>query len=425
MPNPDQAAIDRMNYLASQATQESSMFSALSKQGYGGADAPSGIDNPESIKLAIGKAVALIVCHYAVKYKESTKEIAISKMLLPVQALYFSVGGETDPNIIRGIVYSFIKKAGKWDELTKSGGFGDNSIFGRKVVQLKTGVTGGGNDEQRNIFAETVLALFVARWASGENNALNALYVYGRVFNYLNTYFRSFGDDADPNNPILNVDEPTFRWLQNDSHTNLFLEIENSSDKKSPHNYTMFGYEDLNDAFKEPVDPQLMKDAEIQAYKLRGELHYDEWWWYNVPYCEDKHVPVKNPQGKVTGYNNIGPINFPCIDESKNIVPITGTLFERTFIEAPPVSGTYNQTTVNFITAKTQEDYPSNAYFGDYTESVETYLSVGDNKYITMSSAPYTATKAGSYISDISSYEPYYFINNHEGNAGKPWPAWG
>ena len=136
MPNPDQAAIDRMNYLASQATQESSMFSALSKQGYGGTDAPSGIDNPESIKLAIGKAVALIVCHYAVKYKESTKEIAISKMLLPVQALYFSVGGETDPNIIRGIVYSFIKKAGKWDELTKSGGFGDNSIFGLSLIHI-------------------------------------------------------------------------------------------------------------------------------------------------------------------------------------------------------------------------------------------------------------------------------------------------
>ena len=443
MPNPHQPAIDRMNYLASQGLQESSMFAALAQEGYGGEDAPVGIDNPESYERAKGRAIALIACHFAVKYSEAPKETAIQKMLLPLQAIFFAFGGvprgggeagseadASDPtgagagttsNAIKGLIYSFIKKSGKWDTLKSSGGFGDGSIFGKKIEKLKSGVIGGDNDERRYVFAVSVLAAFVARWAVGETKVLNNLYTYSRVFNYLNIYYRQYGDDASPGMGILSIDEPTLRWLQHDDHTNLFLEIQNESDKTSPHRYTMFGFEDLTEIFKEPVDPQLMKDAELQAYTLRGEIHYDEWWWYNTPYCEDKYIPVTNPGGKVTGYNNIGPTSFPCIDQANNVVPITGTLFERTFIEAPPVSGRYDGVSTAFITAKTREDYPVDAWFGD-TSDIETYVSEGDNRFIT---ATKVGNSFGSYLADVSQYEPYYFIDQHEANAGNGFPGWG
>ena len=158
MPNPNQPAVDRMRYLASRATQESSMFAALSQEGYGGEDAPVGVDNPESGGKAKGKAVALIACHFAVKYNEYPQNAAIEKMLLPLQAIFFAFGGlpsggmdeadRTDPtnplyvegfgvpvgnSAIKGMIEGFIKKAGTWDALKSSGGFGDGSIFGKRL----------------------------------------------------------------------------------------------------------------------------------------------------------------------------------------------------------------------------------------------------------------------------------------------------
>jgi hypothetical protein len=436
MPNPNQPAIDRMHHLASSATQESSMFAALSQEGYGGEDVPPGVDNPESLGKAKGKAIALIACHFAVKYNEYPQEAAIEKMLLPLQAVMFAFGGlgsltgrsqmkifgdSGDPNVVKGMIQTFIKKSGTWDKLKNSGGFGDGSIFGKKIEKLKSGVIGGDSDEKRYVFAVAVLAAFVARWTAGETKALNNLYTYSRVFNYLNIYYRQYGDDASPGMGALSIDEPTLRWLQHDDHTNLFLEIQNESDKTSPHGYTMFGFEDLTEIFQEPIDPQLMKDAELQSYTLRGELHYDEWWWHNTPYCEDKHIPVTNSDGKVTGYNNIGPVSFPCIDQANNIVPITGTLFERTFVESPPVAGTYDGANTAFITAKTREDYPADAWFGD-SSHIETYISEGDNRFITSVKG---GGSWGSYLSDVSQYEPYYFIDSHEAGAGNSFPGWG
>jgi len=425
-------AYDRMQYLLKQ-TQEggalgpnSSAYSALAQEGYGGAEQSSNLeDDPTSLKRILGYAASLTLGHYATTLgKKMEMNEVHHKAWVAFAAVYHAVARATDTQVIKEAMWlASMKPSNSWDNLVNSEGLSSSSAFGLRVSAVEGFIEGGHGEELERAFAVALVSIFAARFAVGENlKPIGCMAAYGAVFNWFNLRRRYLLPDNDENAPLMGLGTGGLERLMSDNYAPVFREINILSPQTAKARSTMFGFEDLTEVFQSPVDNQLEKDAELQVYKIEGEIHYDEWWWYNTPSCEDVEVPIENPQGKVTGYMNIGPISFPCVDESKNVTPITGTAFKRTFVEAPPVSGTYDKVNSEYIQGKTKYFYPTQDYGGDLTYGLEDYYEPADCRWITTMGR--VGSAANHVITDSSNYEPYYFINNLENGEGSPFPGW-
>lgn len=430
-------AVDRMKYLAGLQGEagmlpQSAGHSALMQEGYGAnGGVAEGNDDPQSAQAILNKATASAICYYVSNYsndaegrKAEDKEQILGRLWPVLDAIWLGVIEATSPQEIREFVYSYINHPGRWLNLTRMKGFEGDSAFGQRVFYCMDNMTGGNTDAQREQYAVACVSTFSARWAAGENkNVIPNLTTFTLISNYFNNYYRAYEPVADPNFPLMCLLRDAAETTLGGSYAPVFKEINTRSEKRMGQEVTAFGFEDLSSVFTHPIDNQLEKDAELQAWAVEGELMYDPWWWYDSPNCEDTEVPLKNPQGKVTGYLNIGPTSFPCVDESRDITPVTGTVFSRTFIEAPPVSGTYDSVSSSYVADAIRRWYPENSYLStNHFAAYEDFIDVNCRWITTYGQG---ANSPNNHpITDISNYEPYYFINNHEGNAGNPFPGW-
>jgi hypothetical protein len=391
-------------------SEQSNEYATLRRQGYG--DRAKGVGNPdlEAMSQALGKASSLIVCYYASTYAgHKSKHEILDRITRVLQAAYFSIVEDMSPNSPLRNLEKVTKKDEQWNALTQSKGFNEGSVFGahREFVLSRMS---GGTTQAREDFSVAIVSCLGSMASQGVNNNMIHLHVYAKISAFLHTYYTEYGAAASPMSPV-HISSDVFKRILTTNWTPMFQEISITSEATIPTPAVMFGYEDVTKIFGEPIDPQLMKDAELATYSIKGEILYDPTWWWYTPPCEDKIISKTNPQGVVTGYDNIGPIKFPCLDEAYTIAPITGTSFERKFVESPPVSGTYDEGATKYITDKTIWNYPASAdYLGDTYESLKTYTGI-DGRWLT---DYYSYPSWYHDVSDSSVYEPYAFVHAHE-----------
>ena len=130
-----------------------------------------------------------------------------------------------------------------------------------------------------------------------------------------------------------------------------------TSPKTSTAGVVGFSYYDLSESFSGYPDGNKLKDSSIQKYKITGAFYYSDTSWQNTSICEDIYIPLyyydSENENKfdpfiTTGYKLIrASDNAECVEEESNYAPVSGTIFEREFVDGPYVSGVFTPSVIS------------------------------------------------------------------------------
>jgi hypothetical protein len=357
------------------------------------------------LAIVAGKASSFVL-----NYIISNNVVYYERTLIALEAIIFALlddGAATAQARLDEIV----KDEDSLKAIKNIAGFDGSSAFAEAVQQFAINIKSDPPEAisktlRRDAAAMCVSLAYSLKIDGLDNHGYYVLHFYNRLLTYLSfrhsvQIYTRFGQVDSLFGKDVNAAVKEIKATEGDG---LF-----------PEPMTSFAFEDLTDVFmgeKEDnhVNAYKMKDCELQSYDLYADFVYSDLEWGNHPFCVDRTMPVKNQQGKVTGFKNIGPIDFPCIDEGYNIAPISGTILKRRTVEAPPVTGIYSEVAMDYIEKRLVANYPPGAFYGEdfygqqeYKHSDGTYLS---------------SHKLGG---GASHYEAYAYVHDHETRRGNPW----
>ncbi|HIO39256.1 MAG TPA: hypothetical protein EYN27_09960 [Rhodospirillales bacterium] len=296
--------------------------------------------------------------------------------------------------------WQFVTAENTWPKLTETV-LGDK--FYEQVAHARDGITTIAGEAGKEMCSICTVAAIVGLKAAGFQVSTKITFIASRVQIYCSAIMGATTINTEAFIKLLLLPE-----------VHILKDAASLSPKSAELPATAFAFEDVEHVLGGDVSARLMKDSELQSYNLNGEIIYDKWWWADYPFCKDLEVPVKNDEDIITGYLNMGPTNFPCLEEAYTVTPITGTTFYRNVVDAPPVPGSYGGDVASSVEAAIRENYPSTAYYAD--QALEDYVDMHGN-YITS----FGYQGSNHTISDAGPFEPYQYVNWHETSAGNPW----